>query len=278
MAIVCNVYRLWISWAVPEISWSGPNLTEILHVFGPHFFLGGGLPPEFLKSIYEIQSDSDHVAKFQGDRSRQLGEPVTKQKKTSGAKYKPVRNYRSGRPKNLAPRAQPPVWEGDIPSPPPSDVGLQTGPESKPSNTDRFSTKKAVLSQGNRTMSLTFQSIYAVCRHLFVYHSYVAIFFRDVNKAIQHKAEAKTKTSVHTVRYTVCHTMLFSETKLLRFWTFKNILDFYFSFMIFCLWYFNLRNIVSLYQYYIIFFTRFTTATNVEDTEWWHESRYRLTP
>jgi len=41
------------------------------------------LPPphEFLKSIYKIQSDSDHVAKFQGDRSRELGEPVAKQEK-----------------------------------------------------------------------------------------------------------------------------------------------------------------------------------------------------
>jgi len=44
----------------------------------PHFFLGGGQPPEFLKSIYKIQLDSDHVAKFQGDRSRELGERVAK--------------------------------------------------------------------------------------------------------------------------------------------------------------------------------------------------------
>jgi len=41
------------------------------------------------------------VAKFQGDRSRELGERVAKQKKkdTSRVKHKPVRNYRSGRPK-----------------------------------------------------------------------------------------------------------------------------------------------------------------------------------
>jgi len=61
-------------------------------------FLGGPLP-EFLKSIYKIQSDSDHVVKFQGDRSRELGERVAKQKKTSGAEYKPIRNGGSGRPK-----------------------------------------------------------------------------------------------------------------------------------------------------------------------------------
>jgi len=58
----------------------------------------GGPPPEFLKSIYKIQSDSDHLAKFQGDRSRELGASVAKQKKTSAAEYKPVRNGGSGRP------------------------------------------------------------------------------------------------------------------------------------------------------------------------------------
>jgi len=67
----------------------------------PHFFEGA--PPEFLKSIYKIQSHSDHVVKFQGDRSRELGESVAKQKKTFGAEYKPVRNGGSGRPKNRRP-------------------------------------------------------------------------------------------------------------------------------------------------------------------------------
>ena len=38
---------------------------------------------------YKIQPDSDHVAKFQGDRSRELGERVAKQKKTSAVKHKP---------------------------------------------------------------------------------------------------------------------------------------------------------------------------------------------
>ena len=45
----------------------------------PNFF--GGEPPEFLEWDYKIQPDSDHVAKFQGDRSRELGERVAKQKK-----------------------------------------------------------------------------------------------------------------------------------------------------------------------------------------------------
>ena len=36
--------------------------TEILHVFGPQFFfLGGGELPEFLESIYKIDTGSDHV-------------------------------------------------------------------------------------------------------------------------------------------------------------------------------------------------------------------------
>jgi len=42
-----------------------------------------GSPPEFYKLIYKIQPISDHVAKFQGDRSRDLGESVAKE--TSGA-------------------------------------------------------------------------------------------------------------------------------------------------------------------------------------------------
>jgi len=51
----------------------------------PIFFLGGGgAPPEFLEWDYKIRPDADHVAKFQGDRSRELGERVAK--KTSGVK------------------------------------------------------------------------------------------------------------------------------------------------------------------------------------------------
>ena len=42
----------------------------------PSFF--GGAPPEFLEWDYKIRPDSDHVAKSQGDRSRDLGERVAK--------------------------------------------------------------------------------------------------------------------------------------------------------------------------------------------------------
>ena len=69
--------------------------TEILHVFGPQFFLGGELP-EFLESIYKIDTGSDHVAKFRGDRLRELGDYALKQKKeTSRAFYKSSRYYRT---------------------------------------------------------------------------------------------------------------------------------------------------------------------------------------
>ena len=41
-------------------------------------FLGGG-PPEFLVLDYKTQTVSDHVAKFHGDRPRDLGERVAKE-------------------------------------------------------------------------------------------------------------------------------------------------------------------------------------------------------
>jgi len=38
----------------------------------------GGRAPEFLDLDYKIQTVSDHMAKFQGDRPRDLGERVAK--------------------------------------------------------------------------------------------------------------------------------------------------------------------------------------------------------
>ena len=46
----------------------------------PNVF-GGGPPPEFLDLHYKIHPASDHVAKFHGDRPRELGDPVAKEKK-----------------------------------------------------------------------------------------------------------------------------------------------------------------------------------------------------
>ena len=45
----------------------------------PNFF--GGALPEFVEWDYKIRPDSDHVAKFQGDRSRDLGELVAKKRR-----------------------------------------------------------------------------------------------------------------------------------------------------------------------------------------------------
>jgi len=51
----------------------------------PNFF--GGRAPEFLFLHYNADTDCDHVAKFHGDRSRELGgSPANK--KTSAVKHK----------------------------------------------------------------------------------------------------------------------------------------------------------------------------------------------
>ena len=44
----------------------------------PNFL--GGEPPEFLESIY-IDTGSDFVAKFRGDRTRELGDLAAKKEK-----------------------------------------------------------------------------------------------------------------------------------------------------------------------------------------------------
>jgi len=51
------------------------------HMFLALKFLGAEPPPEFLDLIYKIELVSDHVANFHGDRSRDLGENLTKEKK-----------------------------------------------------------------------------------------------------------------------------------------------------------------------------------------------------
>jgi len=42
----------------------------------PNFFWGA--PPEILESIYKIDTGFDHVAKFRGDRPRELGDYALK--------------------------------------------------------------------------------------------------------------------------------------------------------------------------------------------------------
>jgi len=62
----------------------------------PKFFGGG--PPEFLKSIYKIDTGSNHVAKFRGDRPRELRDYALKEKKKHHEHFTrpPVTTY--GRP------------------------------------------------------------------------------------------------------------------------------------------------------------------------------------
>jgi len=49
----------------------------------PFCFFGGGVElPEFLESIYKVDTGSDHVAKFRGDRPRELGDYALNQNLT----------------------------------------------------------------------------------------------------------------------------------------------------------------------------------------------------
>jgi len=71
-------FRFWTYWVFTEIFairvGRCVKSVQILHVFGPHNFLGEG--PEFLDLHYKTQPDIDHVAKFHGDLPRELGDPV----------------------------------------------------------------------------------------------------------------------------------------------------------------------------------------------------------
>jgi len=55
-------------------------------MFWPQFLWGR--TPEFLDLRYKILPDCDHVAKFHGDRPREFGDLVAKEKKTSRVKHK----------------------------------------------------------------------------------------------------------------------------------------------------------------------------------------------
>ena len=68
--------------------------------FWPQILLGeGGELPEFLESIYKIDTGSDHVAKFRGDRPRELGDYALKKKHHEHFIRPPVTPY--GRPKKV---------------------------------------------------------------------------------------------------------------------------------------------------------------------------------
>jgi len=87
-------FQFWIFLAVPEkfaIKVGGCiKSTELLHVFGT---------PKFWNLHYKIQPVSDHVAKFHGDRPRDLGDYAFEKKKHHGQN----RRYTNAqaRPKNI---------------------------------------------------------------------------------------------------------------------------------------------------------------------------------
>ena len=66
----------------------------------PNFFWGGGgEPPEILDLHYKMEPDSYSVAKFDGDRPRELGDLALKKKEHHEHSISPpVTTY--GRPKN----------------------------------------------------------------------------------------------------------------------------------------------------------------------------------
>jgi len=47
--------------------------------WAPNFFFWGGEGPKFLDLYYKAHPDCDHVAKFHGDRPRELGDLMAKQ-------------------------------------------------------------------------------------------------------------------------------------------------------------------------------------------------------
>ena len=68
-----------------------------LSMFGPKNF--AGVPTKFWDIDYKIEHTSDHVAKFHGDRLRELWDPRLKFEKKTAAKHKTAAYYRTRRPK-----------------------------------------------------------------------------------------------------------------------------------------------------------------------------------
>jgi len=83
-----------------SLKWS--KIDRNFACFGPQFFWRGAPPPEFLDLHYKIDTGSDHVAKFRGDRPRDLGERVAKKNITSKTEDLPL--LRTGGLKNDARR------------------------------------------------------------------------------------------------------------------------------------------------------------------------------
>jgi len=80
--------------------WSCPKSLRILHDFAPKIFWGTSPPPVFWDLNYKTEPTSDHVAKFHGDRPRELKDLALKER-TSAVKHKTAEYYRTGRRNKL---------------------------------------------------------------------------------------------------------------------------------------------------------------------------------
>jgi len=73
------LFRFSTGRSVREIFVIKVESCQILHVLGPQFF--GERAPQFLDLHYKAHLDCDHVAKFHGNRPRELGDLVAKKRK-----------------------------------------------------------------------------------------------------------------------------------------------------------------------------------------------------
>ena len=85
------------SWDIREQNRRLYKIDRNFACFWSQIFLGGGPPPEFLDLDYKIQTVSDHVAKFHGNRPRDLAERVAKEKNITSILLD-LPCYRNGRP------------------------------------------------------------------------------------------------------------------------------------------------------------------------------------
>jgi len=91
----------WLRKLYPRTTWrmdlhpyASPYATQ-LFVRALRVSKFGGRAPEFLDLIYNFVSVSDHVAKFRGDRPRELGDYALKKRNITG-KTEDLPYYRTG--------------------------------------------------------------------------------------------------------------------------------------------------------------------------------------
>ena len=97
ISLVCTSFQFWTCCLVPQIFnikvWSGPKLTEILHVFCPQIFLAEHPPPNFWSQFIKYSQIPIMWQSF-----RAIGRWISEKawQKTSRIKHKPSRTTGSG--------------------------------------------------------------------------------------------------------------------------------------------------------------------------------------